>query len=115
MEYMPACVTLLSRERKRSHYYLMELLLILVEQNYDPFDEMAKSRLDVKEVLNGILRSNADKPELRVNVQLLLFCHCMVVFFLFVFQEERRICLRLLRAINDLEVGRSLYDRAYRG
>lgn len=69
-DYIPALVKLVAKERTGSHLHLLKLLAILVEEDYDPLDELARSKLDVKEVLNRLVESSVGRPELDVNFRL---------------------------------------------
>lgn len=73
-DYIPELVILLAKERKPSHGVLLKLLTVLIEMDYDALDELARSKLDAKEVLNKMLESSAGKPELNVDI-IKYFCY----------------------------------------
>lgn len=81
-EYIPELVILIAKDRKRSHYYFIKLLTILLEEDYDALEELAKAELNVEEILRGLMASSEGVAELRVDVQ--LFCCCSNCYLIFI-------------------------------
>lgn len=81
-EYIPELVILIAKDRKRSHYYFIKLLTILLEEDYDSLEELSKAELDVEEVLRGLIQSSQGVAELNVDVYLL--CCCSNYYLIFI-------------------------------
>lgn len=83
---------LIAKDRKRSHYYLIKLLTILLEEDYDALEELLKAELDVEVSIRELIESSTGLSALEVDAHLFRYCSCCYLTVICFRMREMRAC-----------------------